>query len=161
MGKSWMNWVDWATKHRLPIKAGPLVSFHEQHIPDWLYIYEHDYDQVRDLVYEHIRAVLQRYGDRVHVWEAISGIHAYNTFNFNFEQLMEMTRMASAITKQIAQRAAVIIEIVAPWGEYYAKNPRTIPPMLYADMVVQNGIHFDAIGVQCLMGAGLDGFVCA
>lgn len=151
------EWVDWLSKHQIPIKASPLVSFHEDHIPDWLYIYEHDFDTAREFIYEHIRRVLQRYRDRILVWDVISGIHAYNTFNFNFEQLMELTRMSSAITKQMVPNALTLIDIVAPWGEYYSRNPRTIPPMLYADMIVQNSINFDAFGLQFYLGVGLEG----
>ncbi len=151
------EWVEWLTQRRMPIKAGPLVSFDERHLPDWLYIYEHDYDAVREFVYHHVCAVVERYGDRVHVWDAISGIHAHNSFNFNFEQLMDLTRLAASVTKQTAPRAVALVDVVAPWGEYYSRNPRTIPPLLYADMLVQNSIHFDAFGLQFLMGVGADG----
>ncbi len=151
------SWVEWLTRNRMPIKASPLVAFNERNIPDWLYIWEHDFDTVRDLVYEHIRRVVDRYGSYVQAWDVISGIHADNSFNFTFEQLMELTRMAAALTKQLAPRATTIVDLVAPWGEYYARNQRTIPPMLYADMAVQSGINFDAFGLQFYFGVGIDG----
>ena len=150
-------WVEWLTKKNVPIKMSPLVSFHERHIPDWLYIWENDFETVRDLVYEHVRRVVERYGTYVVAWDVISGIHADNTFNFSFEQLMELTRLASALTKQLAPRATTIIELVSPWGEYYARNQRTIPPMLYAEMAVQSGISFDAFGLPMIFGVGTDG----
>ena len=151
------EWVDWLSKHRMPIKAGPLVSFDELHLPDWVFIYEHDFEAVRDFIYEHIRRVIERYGKQVQAWDVVSGIHAHNAFNLNFEQLMELTRFSSAITKQMAPDATTIVDVVAPWGEYYARNPRTIPPLLYADMIVQNSVNFDAIGLQFYVGVGLDG----
>lgn len=151
------EWVDWLTQHRMPIKASPLVSLDERHIPDWLYIYEHDFEAVRDFMYEHIRRLVSRYKDRIQAWDAVSGIHALNTFNLNFEQIMDVTRMSAAITKQIAPQTTVIVDLVAPWGEYYSRNTRTIPPMLYADMLVQNSIHFDALGVQFYVGVNRDG----
>ena len=151
------EWFDWLGKHRIPIKAGPLVSFDELRLPDWLYIYEHDFEAIRDFIYEHIRRVVERYGEQVQAWDAISGVHAHNAFNFNFEQLMELTRLASATTKQAAPDSVITVDLVAPWGEYYARNPRTIPPLLYADMIVQNNINFDALGVQFYVGVGRDG----
>lgn len=151
------EWVEWTTSNNLPIKASPLVSFQEHHLPDWLYIYEHDFEAVRDFVYEHISEVVKRYGEKVAVWDVISGIHAYNTLNFNFEQIMEITRMSCAITKQLAPSAMTLVNICAPWGEYYSRNQRTIPPMLYSDMIVQNGINFDAFGLEFYFGVGSDG----
>jgi hypothetical protein len=47
--------------------------------------------------------------------------------------------------------------LVLPWGEYYARNQRTIPPLLYADMAVQSGIKFDGFGLQLCMGVPRDG----
>ncbi len=151
------EWVEWCTSQRIPLKASPLVSFRENHLPDWIFIYENDYATLRELVYGYIQRVIERYSNAVQVWDVISGIHAWNTLNLNFEQIMEMTRMASTVTKQLAPRAAALVELVFPWGEYYSRNPRTIPPLLYADMIVQNGIPFDAIGLQLYVGANSDG----
>lgn len=151
------RWIEWLTKNRIPIKASPLVAFNEANIPDWLYIWEKDFETVRDLAYDHINRVAERYGNYVQAWDVISGIHADNCFNFNFEQLMELTRMSATLTKQLSPRSITIIDLIAPWGEYYARNQRTIPPLLYADMAVQSGINFDAFGLQFYFGVGRDG----
>lgn len=146
------HWMEWMYRNKRPIRCGPLVAFTPQYLPDWLYIWEHDYETVRDLLYEHVQRVVKRYAHRVHFWDAISGIHANNGFHMNFEQLMELTRQSTMQTKQLAPNAQVIIDLVAPWGEYYATDQRTIPPLLYADMAVQSGIQFDAFGLQFYFG---------
>ncbi len=150
-------WVAWLAKNRIPIKASPLVSFQEGDVPEWLYIWEHDFETVRDLVAEHIRRVIKRYGKHIQVWDVISGIHANDSFHFSFEQLMELTRVAASVTKQAAPRSLAIVELIAPWGEYYARNQRTIPPMLYAEMAMQSAVSFDAFGLQFCFGQPSDG----
>jgi hypothetical protein len=151
-------WVDWAARARKPIHAGPLLSFEPVSLPEWLFIWEHDYEALRDLVYEHIQQVVTRYQKQVSVWRVVCGIHAFNCFNLSFEQLMELTRMSCLLVKKIAPHSQVLIELAMPWGEYYARNQRTIPPMLYADMIVQSSVKFDAFGVRLLMGVPVDGF---
>ena len=151
------SWVEWMAKFRIPIKMGPLVSFDEDHIPDWLTKYESDFESVRNLIFEHVRRVVERYGSYVYQWDVVSGLHAANAFSFSFEQLMELTRVTVSLVKQLAPRAQAVIDLVEPWGEYYARNQRTIPPMLYADMVVQSGVGFDGLGAQFLFGAPKDG----
>ena len=150
-------WVEWLAKNRIPMKGSGLVDFSKQNVPDWLYTWEHDFDTIRDLVYEHIRRIVNRYGQYIQTWDVVSGLHASNCVNFNFEQLMELTRMAAAVTKQLLPRVTTIVDLVAPWGEYYARNQRTIPPLLYADMAIQSGINFDAFGLQVYFGVGQDG----
>ncbi len=149
--------VESLAKHRIPMKGTGLVDFSEGHVPEWLFIWEHDFETIRDLVYEHVRRVINRYGKRIQVWDVITGIHGINCVAFNFEQLMELTRMAASVTKQLQPKSMTVIDLVAPWGEYYARNQRTIPPMLYADMAIQSGITFDAFGIQLYLGLGLDG----
>jgi len=144
-------------QNRIPIKGSGLVCFAQESIPNWLYIWERDFETIRDLVYEHIRRIISRYGNSIQVWDVISGIHATCCFTLNFEQLMELTRMSAAIVRQLAPQSTIIVDLVAPWGEYYAHNQRTIPPMLYADMVVQSGIDFDAFGLHTYFGMGTNG----
>jgi len=150
-------WVETLAKHRMPIKGSSLLSFNERNVPDWLYIWEHDFDTLRDLAFEHARRVINRYAQHIQTWDVISGIHGNTCFPFSFEQLMELTRMTAALCKQTIPRGVAIVDLVAPWGEYYARNQRTVPPLLYADMAVQSGVNFDAFGVRFLFGAAVDG----
>jgi hypothetical protein len=152
------QWVNWAARARKPLHAGPLLSFAPTDLPEWLYIWEHDYETLRDLIYEHIQRVVQRYDKHVRLWNVVSGIHAYNSFNLSFEQIMELTRMSCLLVKKLVPNAQVMIELAMPWGEYYSRNQRTIPPLLYADMAVQSGIKFDAFGIQLGMGVPVDGY---
>ena len=149
-------WVEWLSKKSVVMKGSGLVDFTEKSVPDWLYIWEHDFETIRDLLYEHIRRVINRYGQYIQAWDVVTGLHATNSMSFNTGQLMELTRMAAAVARQLAPRATTIIDLIAPWGEYYARNQRTIPPMMYADMVMQSGIQFDAFGLQFYFGLGRD-----
>ncbi len=151
------GWIEILAKQKIPIKGSPLLCFHENIIPQWLYAWENDFDTLRDLAFEHIRRVVHRYGQYVHSWDVVSAVHAPNCMPFNFEQIMELTRMAAALTKQTAPKASIVLDITMPWGEYYSRNQRTIPPLLYADMAVQSGVAFDAFGLQFNFGPQHDG----
>jgi hypothetical protein len=151
-------WVQWAQKVRKAVHLGPILSFDAADLPEWLYIWEHDYESLRDLIYEHVQQIAQRYAAQASVIRVVSGINVFNSFSMSFEQIMELTRMCCLLVKRVAPRSTVLIDLVMPWGEYYARNQRTIPPMLYADMVVQSGIKFDAFGVQISSGLPKDGF---
>jgi len=152
------QWVTWASRSRRAIHAGPLLSFEPAYLPQWLFLWENDYETLRDLIYEHIQRIVKRYEKQVRVWNVVSGLNAYNGFNLSFEQLMELTRMSCFLVKKLAPRSQVVIDLAMPWGEYYSRNQRTIPPLMYADMAVQSGIRFDAFGFQMYMGVPVDGY---
>ncbi len=151
-------WVKACASAKMAVRGGPLLNFGVQSVPDWMYLWENDYEAIADFAREHIRRTVQHYGDRIDSWIAVSGLHADQAFSFNFEQIMELTRMAVTLTKQFAPRAQVIVDLTQPWGEYYARNQRTVPPLLYADMAVQSGIQFDAFGLQFLFGIDSGGY---
>lgn len=151
------NWVEWCSKHRIAVTAGPLVAFDPTQIPDWLYIWEHDYDTVRDVIYEHVEKVVSRYRNVINAWNIVSGLHVNSHFAFTFDQLMDLTRMTTMLVKKIQPAAKAIIEMRQPFGEYYAQNQRSIPPLMYGDLIVQNAIQFDALGIKLQMGQAVSG----
>ena len=151
------GWITLAQRRRQPLIAGPLVCFDPANLPDWLYIWEHDYDTVRDLIYEHVERVVSRYRNSIRVWKVVSGLHVNSHFSFNFEQLMDLTRMAVMLVKKVQPNARVVIELRQPFGEYFAGNARSIPPMMYADLIVQSAIAFDAFAIDLAMGQPIDG----
>lgn len=143
---------------KLALRGGPLLSFGVSSVPDWMYIWENDFESIYEAAREHVERTVRRYAKSISSWVVASGLQADNVFGFSFEQAMELTRMAATVTKQIAPRAQVLIDLTQPWGEYYARNQQTVPPLLYADMAVQSGISFDGFGLHLIFGLGSDGF---
>lgn len=139
-------------RHKIHLHGTDVVSFAKSTLPDWTYLWEGDYEQVYECLTKHLKRVLTRFEGHFGTWEIISGVHALNDLHFSFDQLMELTRMSAMMAKQLAPRATAVIGITLPWGEYYCRDARTIPPLLYADMVVRNGINFDAFGVEMRFG---------
>lgn len=146
------------SKAGLSIRGGPVLTFGVQSIPDWLYIWENDYEAIVDFAREHIRRTVARYAGVIQHWNVATGIHADGVFSFSFEQIMDLTRMAMTTAKQAGPKSQVVLDLTQPWGEYYARNQRTVPPMLYAEMAVQSGIPFDAFGLQFVYGVDSEGF---
>jgi len=147
------RWIEWAVRTaRVPVVGGPIVDFRARSVPEWLYIWEHDYETLRELVYEHVKTLVTRYRRTVGTWVVVSGLHVNTNFTFSFEQLMDLTRMTVAVVRKLQPGARVVVEIDLPWGEYYADNPRSIPPMLYAEMVSQAGVNPDLFGLRVDMG---------
>ncbi len=151
-------WVQSAAKLGLPLRGGPLLAFGVQSVPDWLYIWENDFEAIADFVRDYVRHTVQRYAEQIGQWVICAGLHADGVFPLTFEQMIELTRLAAATARQAAPRASLVVDLSQPWGEYYARNQQTIPPALYADMLTQAGVPFDAFGVQLLMGIDSEGF---
>ncbi len=151
------DWIEWASRTRMPVLAGPLVSFEPTMAPDWVFLWEHDYEQMREVIYEHVERVVSRYRNVVTAWNVISGLHVNEQVSLSFDQLMDLTRMATMLVKKVQPGARVLVELCQPFGEYYGRNQRSIPPLMYADLLVQSAISFDAFSIKLQVGHPVSG----
>ncbi|GJM17862.1 MAG: hypothetical protein DHS20C14_00750 [Phycisphaeraceae bacterium] len=147
------RWIEWAVRTaRLPVVAGPVIDFSPECTPEWLFIWENDYETLRELVYEHMKAVVTRYRRTISRWTVVSGLHANSNFKLTFEQMMDLTRICVLVVRKLHSAARVQVEIAQPWGEYYTSDRGSLPPTLYAEMLAQAGISVDSIGLRLVMG---------
>jgi hypothetical protein len=147
-----------ARSAKLAVHGGPLLSLSVSSLPDWMYIWENDPDTIFDLARAHVKSTVKRYAKDVRTWIACSGLHANDTLSLNFEHMLELTRLACSEARRAAPQSKILIELTQPWGEYFARNPRTIPPVVYAEMVAQSGIGFDGFGLQFMFGIDSAGY---
>lgn len=146
-------WVSWLNEKGLAIKAGQALRFTEQCVPDWLYIWEGDFESIRDYAFEHLLRCVKRYAGKIEHWDVATGLHVENSLKFSLDQIMEMTMMGSRVVKKNAPQATAVLDVVMPWGDYAARNQRSIWPLKYVEMCINGGVEFDAIGLQVYLGA--------
>lgn len=147
------KWIEWAVRTgKMPVHAGPLIDFRELCVPEWMYIWEHDYETLRELVYEHVKTLVTRYRKTVSRWTVCSGLHVNESFAMTLERMMDLTRICALTVKKLQPTAKVMIEIARPWGEYFAASKRSMPPMIYCEMIGAAGIAIDALALKVQMG---------
>ncbi len=151
------RWVHWAQKQKKPVVGGPLLDFSHAATPQWMHVWQNDYDTCRDLAYDHIERVVQRYRGAVGLWNIASGLNANQNFRFTFEQMMDMARMAALVVRQARPGARILVELVQPFGDHLAFHKDSLPPARFVERLLQEGIRLDAIGIQLLFGNGTIG----
>jgi hypothetical protein len=148
------RWIEWAVRTaKLPLVGGPIIDLRRGNVPEWLYIWEHDYETLRELVYEHVKNLVTRYRRTVGTWTVVSGLHVSSNFTLSLEQVMDLTRLAVMVVRKLQPSAKVQVQIDQPWGEYYAAaSTRAMPPITYAEMLGQAGINPDLFALCIEMG---------
>ena len=147
------KWIEWAVRTaKIGVSAGPVIDFRPECVPEWLYIWENDYETLREIVYEHFRQLVIRYRRTVTRWTIVSGLHVNRGFRFSYEQMMDLTRLCTLTVRKLHPTARVQVELTSPWGEYVARAKRAIPPVLYAEMLTQMGINIDAFALRIEFG---------
>jgi GH35 family endo-1,4-beta-xylanase len=156
-------WLSWAHKHGKPVVAGPLIDFSTRALPEWMHVWQHDYDTCRDMVYDHIERVVNRYRNAVSVWSIAAGLNTNENFQFTHEQMLDLTRMGSLLIRQggtglgggggSARRGKTMLEITHPFGEHAATKRDALSPFTYIDRLTSEGIRVDCYGLQLAFGS--------
>lgn len=150
--KKFDRWIEWAGKAKFPVMLGPIIDFRPLSVPEWLYIWEHDYDTLYDLLHEHIEAIVNRYRSSVSIWNIASSLHINESFTLAYDQLMDLTRMATGLVKSLHPAGRTLVEVTEPFGEYFSGHPRSVPPIVYAEMIAQSGFKLDLVGMNIQVG---------
>lgn len=146
------RWMQWAKQQGKPILAGPLIDFSKGAVPDWIYVWQHDYDTCRDMVYDHLERVVHRYKSVVSFWNLGCGLNINDNFEFTADQMIDLTRMASLLVRQSRKGARTMVELAQPFGEHCARRKESITAVAFAERLIQEGVRLDAVGVQMVFG---------
>lgn len=156
--------IEFLARNRVPLIGGPLVDLSEGEVPEWLFIYENEFEAIRDLAFDYVRSVVTRYRRVVRVWNVVAGLHAGNGFGLSFEQMIELTRLLVGQVKSVNPQAKTLVTIRMPYGEYLGHTGNGgapgVPPQLYAEMVAQSGVDCDGFGIEIETGVPRRGFFC-
>jgi GH35 family endo-1,4-beta-xylanase len=151
------GWMEWARAQGKPIVAGPLVDFSRSALPEWMHVWQHDYDTCRDLVYDFVEKVVQRYQSAVGIWNVASGLNVNDNFDFTEAQMLDLVRTAVLVVRHNRKGARTMVELREPFGEHAALRRNSPAPLTFVDRLTQEGIKFDALGIQLLFGQGAPG----
>jgi hypothetical protein len=155
------EWVNLLSQRRIPAIAGPLVRLDAQNVPDWTVIWEHDFDMLREMAYDYVQKMVTRYRKAVAVWNVVAGLQSNTAFSLSFEQIIELTRLLVSQVKTLLPGARTLVTVTHPFGEYHARGrggaPAGVPPMLYAEMLANAGIAFEAFGLEIELGVPTTG----
>jgi hypothetical protein len=151
------EWVEFLSRRRVPTIAGPLIRLDQKNVPDWMVIWEHDFDMLREMAYEYVQKVVSRYRRAISAWNVAAALQTNAAFTLTFEQIVELTRMLVQQVKTLIPNARTMITIAHPFGEYHSHSRAAVPPMLYAEMLAQSGINFEAFSLEVEMGVPAPG----
>jgi GH35 family endo-1,4-beta-xylanase len=146
------RWMDWAAKQKKPIVAGPLLDFSKRAVPEWVYVFQNDYETCRDMAYDHLEKVVDRYKSIVGMWNIGEGLNNNENFVFTADQMIDLVRMTTLLLRQARKGARAMIELSQPYGEHCAFTPDSVHPLSFVERLVQEGVRLDAVGIQLMFG---------
>lgn len=143
--------IAWCREEGVPVYAGPLLSFDDMLLPDWLCLWEGDYDNVLECVTKFVEQAVERYKGQVLWWQCAARLNVGTALGLTQEEKLRLAVQVIQTTRRIDPETPITLSFDQPWAEYMAREPAD-PPIYLADTLVRAGLGVAAIGLEINLG---------
>lgn len=144
--------IDWCVANRRPVIGGPLIQLELQTLPDWLCLWEGDFENIVSVVRDFIETVISRYRGKVAAWQCASRINTGKALSLSEEERLRLAVSTIEAVRQADPNTPVILRFDQPWAEYMARADVDLSPLHFADALVRAGLGLSAIGLDLSLG---------
>lgn len=144
--------LDWCQQQGLRICAGPLLRTDREALPDWVYLWDDDFDQLQSCISDFITAVVQRFAGRVHIWHAAAGLNVGGELTLSEEQRLRLAVNVIESVRRGDSQTPLVMSFDQPWAEYLAKDDFDLSPIHFADALARADLGVAGIGLELNMG---------
>jgi hypothetical protein len=144
--------LQWCQANRLSVVAGPLLQFDPRTIPDWLYLYEDDFDSLLDFASQFVRTVVNRYRGQVDLWVCAGRVNTAATFSMTEEEKVRLAARAVEQTRLLDPDTPVVVSFDQPWAEYLSRREMDFSPLHFADALVRANLGLTGLMLEINVG---------
>ena len=149
--------LTWARRHSLYVQAGPLVEFLPHALPDWIWLWEGDFDTILGLVTDLVRQAVTRYRGKIPIWNLVHRPACTDFLGLSEEEQIRIAARAIQVARQADPSAQFTIGIDRPWGEWLGSSPFQLGPLHLADYLVRADIGLAGIAIEVAPGYSAPG----
>jgi hypothetical protein len=122
-------------------------------LPDWLYIWEGDFENLSTLIGDHIRTVVSRYRGKVSLWQCGARMNVEGILSLTEEQRLRLAVLSVEATRQADPRVPVVLWIDQPWAEFMSRpGASDLSPLHFADALVRADLGLAGLGLEINLG---------
>jgi len=142
----------WCSAHGLKICAGPLVQLDPRGLPDWVYLWEDDFENLMAAAEDFIRAAVERYRGKVDFWLCAARANTSEALSLSEEENLRLAAGCLDLVRRLDPGTPTIVSIEQPWGEYVSRRANASSPLGFADALVRAGLDLRAVMLEMNLG---------
>jgi hypothetical protein len=147
----------WARRNRLAIEAGPLIDFRKGALPDWLWLWEGDFETIGGLVADYVRQAVVRYKGKVPLWHVAHRAAGGEVLGLSEEEQVRITARAVQVARQADPTAQVTIGVDRPWAEWMGSSHFQLGPLHLCDYLLRAELGISGIALEIAPGYSAPG----
>jgi hypothetical protein len=137
--------LQWCKTKGLKICSGPLLHLDAGSLPDWLYLWEGDFDEILGSVSEFVTATVKHCRGRVGVWQCAAGLSAGNMLSLSEEDKLRLAARVIELVTELDPDTPTVLCLDGPWAEYMSERNVDFPPLHLADALIRAGLNLSGL----------------
>lgn len=143
--------IQWCRKHGLKVVAGPLLLLDHRDLPDWLYLFEDDFENVLEFVSTLVRATVNRYRGQVDYWICAGRVNS-DVLAMSEQQRLQLVARTVELTHELDPDTPALVSFDQPWAEYMRERHVDFPPFHFADTLIRADIGLSGLVMEMNLG---------
>ncbi len=144
--------VEWAKAAGLTLSGGPLLQLDPRTLPDWLALYENDFESVVLFASEFLKAAVSRYRGRINIWQCAGRVNTADVLSLSEEEKVRLAARAIELTRALDRDTPVLVSFDQPWAEYLSRREMDFPPLHIADALVRADLGLSGVMLEINVG---------
>ena len=144
--------VAWCRKRKLAVAAGPLLEFRPGALPDWLWLWEGDFDSISGMVADMVRQVVGRYKGKVATWHVVGRPASGEVLGMGEDEQIRLAAKAFQVARQVDPQAQFVVDLDRPWAEWMGSSPFRLGPLHLADSLARAELGLSGVGLEVAPG---------
>src|SRR5262245_43488680 len=101
---------------------------------------------------DHVRAVIERYRGKVHLWQVAARLTHGHALGLSEEARLQLAAKAIVTVRKLDTTTPLVVTFDQPWAEYLANEQLDLAPMHFADALVRADLGLSGIGLELNVG---------
>ena len=142
----------WATKYKLAVQTGPIIDLRPGAIPDWIWLWEEDFEAIQGMAVDVVRQAVTRYKGKIPLWTLIHRPGSTDILGMSEEDQVRLTARLLQVARQADPAAQFLVGLDRPWGEWMASSGFQLGPLHLGDYLARAELGMAGIALEIAPG---------
>ena len=144
--------IAWCQSQGMKVCGGPLLQFDPTGIPDWMVLYEDEFEDLLEFMIGYVRDVVTRYRGKVNLWQVAGRVNFGQVLALSEEQRLRIVVRVIETVRSLDARAPVVVNFDQPWAECLAHRQLDLTPLHFADTLARAELGLAGLGLEICAG---------
>ncbi len=144
--------ITWCRSHALKVLAGPLLMLASQALPDWLCLFDDDFESLFHCVSAFVRAAVNRYRGAVDGWICAGRVNTTEALAISEQEELQLVARSVEMIHTLDPGTPVMVSFDQPWAEYMSRRYSDFPPLHFADVLARANIGLSGVMLEVNLG---------